>query len=286
MLASMMAAPLPVAASSSPRSESTPLVTEPSASVASGTTQAYVPASTTLPTVHLDDSSPAAAEETKARIAASSSTTRVSPAAAANANVIVGVGNLHFPGQTEVLQQIDGSTVYRVEDGTNVQKYLGSSGGPITATINLPFMGPSDLSTEAPLPGHLMFGKTAHLLLLAYDVDSDCGCAIPEQDTVYLNGVKLGLLNGVNDALKPTGFDISTSLLRFPTGKVGDLYHGANQILVSIDDNDPSPHWMVLIENIDLTLPSPNLKQSDEPVVLLHWLFCVNSNGSNEMNNS
>lgn len=106
--------------------------------------------------------------------------------------------------------------------GGNLGQYLYRSSSPIKFSI---FINDTDPTTRA-----------ATFQMAVYDVDADSTSYAPEIDTVTVNGVKVGVLNGTNDSWAYGVFNIP----------VGTLKAGENIVSVSIDDNNIG--WAVQID--------------------------------------
>lgn len=142
-------------------------------------------------------------------------------------------------GETRLLQDPDGSTVYRVEDGHDLDQYLCRDASPLDWSMDLNAdFGPVDADGH-PVAGNKLFGKTVKLTMNVYDVDEASG----EVDHLYVNGTKVGgNLTGANDQWATNTVEVPSELLELP--HPGNPT-GTNELSVDIDTTNDG--WCVEI---------------------------------------
>lgn len=164
-------------------------------------------------------------------------------------------------GQTTTYTDDAGRTVFRVDDGFDLDQYRYR--GPLSFSFDIDRdYGPVDEHGH-PAPGNLLFGKTMLLTLRAWDVDEAQG----EVDDVRFNGNLLvpGQLSGANDQWATDTFDVFASWLHLPTP---DNPRGTNTVQIDVDRNNDG--WAVEIDWAELRPYVPH--NSVRPVVLAHGI--------------
>ena len=157
------------------------------------------------------------------------------------------------------------------------QAYLSRSGGSIDIPIVIgKYLGPVDADGH-PVAGHALYQSKVSLLIQAYDVDSDCGTAPCEQDTVFVNGTFVGALTGYNDAYHTSGILVPASLLNFRHTYL-DAPNGVNDIEIRLDQTSTSDHWYAAVADAAFRLPPA--PETLRPVVLLHGLNGIAPTGT------
>jgi len=109
------------------------------------------------------------------------------------------------------------------EFGTKV----GDTAGAMLGTYHCRSSGTSSIDFQINVSAKNPAINAATLKMAVYDVDTSTESGNPEIDTVSVNGTKVGVLNGSNDAWFYNIFNIP----------VGLLHTGSNAISVSVDDN-------------------------------------------------
>lgn len=120
------------------------------------------------------------------------------------------------------LDNEDNSLTGTADNDMDVYLYNEYSVHPIEFNINIP-VEPS--------------GRAATLRMDVYDVDTNTTPGNPEVDEVYVNGVKVGILNGSSDTWGVNIFDIP----------IGTLKKGNNLVQIYVDVNNTS-WWAVQID--------------------------------------
>ncbi|MCR6704786.1 MAG: alpha/beta fold hydrolase [Cellulomonas sp.] len=164
-------------------------------------------------------------------------------------------------GQTTTYTDDAGRTVFRVDDGFDLDQYLYR--GPLTFSFDIDrSYGPVDEHGH-PAPGNLLYGKSMLLTMRAWDVDEAQG----EVDDVRFNGNLLvpGQLSGANNQWATDTFDVFASWLHLPTP---DNPRGTNTVQIDVDRNNGG--WAVEIDWAELRPYVPH--SSVRPVVLAHGI--------------
>jgi len=164
-------------------------------------------------------------------------------------------------GATSTYVDDAGRTVFRVDDGYDLDQYLGRGTLSFQLDVDKSY-GPVDEHGH-PAPGNKLYGKKMLLTLSAWDVDEAQG----ELDEVRFNGSKLvpGALSGANDQWATDTFDVWASWLHLPTAENPT---GSNTISIDIDVHDGG--WAVQIDWAELR---PMMAaESALPVVLAHGI--------------
>ncbi len=170
------------------------------------------------------------------------------------------------PGETDVYLDQGGNAVYRVDDGYNLDQYLGRSESPINFSIDLNRdLGPVD-STGHPVAGNALFGKTARISLRAFDVDDKTvvsGVA-SERDLTTVNGEILeSPLAGADNQWNINTLRFSANELRLPTPSNPT---GRNDFEVLVDTaNSGADVWKVEVDWAELRLSTEVV-----PIAMVH----------------
>lgn len=154
----------------------------------------------------------------------------------------------------------DGSTVFRVDDGFDLDQYLGRDSSPLDWSMDIDEnYGPVD-SEGHPGQGHLLHDKSLLLTLRSYDVDHNSG----EIDHLYVNGTRVGdELTGANDQWSTNTFEVPSNLLVFPST---DDASRTNDFSIDIDVNNDG--WAVEVDWVELRPRiSPSL-----PIAFVHGI--------------
>lgn len=164
-------------------------------------------------------------------------------------------------GATTTYVDDEGRTVFRVDDGFDLDQYLYQGELSFSFDIDENY-GPVDEHGH-PAPGNTLYGKQMLLTLRAWDVDEVQG----ELDEVRFNGSKLvpGELSGSDNQWATDTFDVWASWLRLPTA---DNPRGTNTVTVDVDVN--AGGWAVEVDWAELR----PLVEHDavRPVVLAHGI--------------
>jgi pimeloyl-ACP methyl ester carboxylesterase len=154
-------------------------------------------------------------------------------------------------GQTFAYEDPDGSKVFRIGTGYDLDETLGLSQSPLDFSIDVGLnFGPVD-SEGHPAAGNLLFGKAGRLTLRAYDVDENNG-PDPEVDKLVINGTTLpGKLEGANEQWSINSFKIPFHLLRLPTPGNPS---GRNDFQVLVDYTQTN-NWVVRVDWAELRIP-------------------------------
>lgn len=164
-------------------------------------------------------------------------------------------------GQTTTYVDDAGRTVFRVDDGFDLDQYLYHGALTFSFDIDKDY-GPVDEHGH-PAPGNALYGKSMLLTLRAWDVDEVQG----EIDDVRFNGNLLvpGQLSGANNQWATDTFDVWASWLHLPTA---DNPRGTNTVQIDVDRNNTG--WAVEIDWAELR---PFVRHDDvRPVVLAHGI--------------
>jgi Ca2+-binding RTX toxin-like protein len=164
-------------------------------------------------------------------------------------------------GQTTTYVDDAGRTVFRVDDGFDLDQYRYRGALTFSFDIDKDY-GPVD-ALGHPAPGNKLYGKSMLLTLRAWDVDEVQG----EVDDVRFNGNLLvpGQLSGADNQWATDTLDVWASWLHLPTP---DNPRGTNTIQVDVDRNNGG--WAVEIDWAELRPLVTH--DAVRPVVLAHGI--------------
>ena len=169
-------------------------------------------------------------------------------------------------GDTTVYEDQAGQTVYRVDDGFDLDRYLFRSSGPIDFSIDVARSFGAVDEFGHPAPGNSLFGKEGRLTLRVWDIDDDyTGTSFePEIDQVLVNGNLLDrALSGANSQWSINTLVFPLEYLKLPTQSNPN---GTNDIQVLIDTaNTGSNVWAAEVDWAELRLTDALL-----PVAMIH----------------
>ena len=170
-------------------------------------------------------------------------------------------------GTTTKRVKDDGTVVYRVTTGFDLDQYLYRGSNPLDFDLDIdPYYSSRTDASGFPLSTHPLYNKQVLITVFAFDVDEEQG----ERDDLYLNGLFVGSLKGVDSQWTVNTFWVPASWVKFgPSGAA----NAHNDLWVNIDVNNAG--WAVEVAWGEVQLdPGPM------PVVMAHGL-----NGSSDGNN-
>lgn len=165
-------------------------------------------------------------------------------------------------GGTTRTTDASGRTVYRVEDGWDLDQYLGRGTLSFRMDVDQSY-GPVD-DEGHPAPGNALYDRYLLLTVRAWDVDEAQG----ERDDLRFNGdlAVPATLSGANDQWATDTFFVRASSLLLPTA---DNPTGTNTVDIDVDVTGEG--WAVQVDWAELR---PYLLDDDTPlpVVLAHGI--------------